>query len=404
MAPIAARRGLATLSPSVWRILLHSLLFGLAMSVADILFNFYLVSLGYAADTAGLLSTVMRGAGLVVGIPMGLVIDRLGPQRAIVLGLAGYSAGWGLMLVSRELWALLIAQFIVGAAYILAGTAVTPLLTSVTPDGDRSRVFGMNASAALIVGLAGSVVGGVLPTLTGHVLDVDPQAAPAYRLALASVVLLGLAAMLPILGRMRQIEEPRGGGVGAPVLGRMSLRRIIRWGLPSVTLGLGGGLFLPFQNLFFRSEFGLSDAAVGVILAVGALGAGVGALLGSAVTGRMGLRHGAALLRGLAVLAMLLMLAPVLPFAVVGFFLRGLFIAASFPQTDALAMRHTPPEQRGLMMSTMSVLWSGGWAVAALISGYAQIRWGFAPVLLAAAVLYILSAITIFTLPVPNEA
>lgn len=406
MAPIAAQARLGKLSPSVVRILVHSMLFGLAMSVADILFNFYLVSLGYAADTAGLLSTVSRGAGIVVGVPMGLLIDRLGAQRSIILGLAGYATGWALMLVSRELWALLVAQFIVGAAYLLAGTAVTPLLATVTPDGERSRVFGMNASASLMVGLAGSVIGGLLPSLTAMLLDVGPRDAAAYRLALTSVVALGLAAMLPVLGRMQRVEEPRAAGSGGgavAVVERMRLGRMLRFAIPSVTLGVAGGLFLPFQNLFFRGEFGLDDAAVGVILAAGALGAGVGALLGSPVTARLGLRRGAALLRALAVGAMLLMLPPLLAAAVVGFFLRGLFVAASFPQMDALAMRHTPPEQRGTVMSLMSVLWSGGWAAAAVISGYVQIRWGFGPVLLAAAAFYILSAAAIVTLPVKDE-
>ena len=68
-----ARVGLARLSPPVWRILAHSLHFGLSLSIADLLLNFYLVSLGYAADTAGLLSTVGRGAGMVLGVPMMLM-------------------------------------------------------------------------------------------------------------------------------------------------------------------------------------------------------------------------------------------------------------------------------------------------------------------------------------------
>lgn len=404
MAPIAARARRGSLSPPVLRILAHSMLFGLAISVADILFNFYLVSLGYAADTAGLLSTVSRGAGIVVGVPMGLLIDRLGAQRAILLGLAAYAAGWALMLVSRELWVLLAAQFVVGAAYLLAATAVTPLLAAVTPDADRSRVFGMNASASLIVGLGGSVVGGVLPSLTGRLLDVGPQDAAAYRLALTAVVALGLAAMLPVLGPMRRVEELRAVGPGAAVVERMRLGRMLRFSIPSITLGVAGGLFLPFQNLFFRGAFGLDDAAVGVILAAGALGAGVGALLGSPVTARVGMRRGAALLRAFAIAAMLLMLAPLLLPAVLGFFLRGLFVAASYPQMDALAMRHTPVEQRGVMMSLMSVLWAGGWALAAVVSGYAQIRWGFAPVLIAAAAFYALSAAAIATLPLKDES
>jgi MFS family permease len=404
MAPIAARASHGRLSPPVWRILLHSLLFGFAMSVADILFNFYLASLGYAADTAGLLSTVSRGAGMVMGIPMGLLIDRLGPQRSIILGLTGYAAGWGLLLSSRELWVLVTGQFIVGASYLLAGTAVTPLLTSVTRDAERSSVFGMNASASLIVGLAGSAVGGLLPTLTGAVLGVGPQDAPAYRLALTAVIALGLAAMLPVLGAMPRVEEQRVVQPGAVPAGRMAFRRILVFSLPALTLGLAGGLFLPFQNLFFRLQFGLDDATVGLILAGGALASGVGALLGSPVATRLGLKHGAALLRFGSVGAMLLMLTPSLALVLIGYLLRGLCVAASFPQVDVLAMRHTPIAQRGMIMSTMSVMWAGGWAVAAVASGYVQIQWGFGPVVLAASVIYILSSLAVLALPVPNEA
>jgi MFS family permease len=405
MASTVARANrTARLSPPVWRILLHSLLFGLALSVADILFNFYLASMGYAADTAGLLSTVTRGAGMLVGIPLGLLIDRLGPQRSIMLGLAGYCGGWALLLSATELWALVVGQFIVGAAYLMAGTAVTPLLTSVTHDSARAHVFGLNASAVLIVGLLGSVVGGVLPTLTGGLLGVGPQDTAAYRLALAAVIGLGLTAMLPLLGPMPRVEEPRAVGVGATSDERLPLRLLLLFALPGLSLGVAGGLILPFQNLFFRQAFGLGDATVGAVLAVGALGMGIGALLGSPVTARLGLRRGAALLRAGAVGAMLLMLIPALVPAMAGFFLRGLFVAASFPQMDALVMRHTPPAQRGLAVSLISVFWAGGWAGAAVISGVIQIRWGFAPVILAAAVAYVLSTLSIIMLPMPSEA
>jgi MFS family permease len=400
MAPIAARASSGRLSPPVWRILLHSLLFGLALSVADLLFNFYLASMGYGADAAGLLSTVARGAGLLVGLPMGILIDRLGPQRSILLGLVGYCGGWALLLMARELWALAAAQFVVGAAYLLAGTAVTPLLTGVTRDGDRARVFGLNASAGLIIGLLGSVIGGLLPALMGGLIDAGPQDAAAYRLALGTVIALGAAAMLPVLGALPAIEEPRVVGADAAPLARLSPGRMLRLALPALTLGIAGGVILPFQNLFFRQEFGLNDAAVGMVLAVGALGMGVGALIGSPVTARIGLRRGAALLRLGATGAMLLMLAPALAPALAGFFLRGLFVAASFPQMDALAMRHTPPAQRGLIMSLMSVLWGGGWALAAVISGVVQIRWGFAPVIIASVVAYVASTVAILTLPI----
>lgn len=399
MAPLAARAGLARLSPAVWRILTHSLLYGLALSIADLLFNFYLVSLGYAADTAGLLSTVGRGAGMLLGVPIGLLIDRVGPQRAILAGLAAYCGGWALLLQARELWALVGAQFLVGAAYILAATAVTPLLTGVTSEEDRATVFGLNASAALIIGLVGSVLGGVLPTLAAGLLGVGPQDTAAYRLALVAVIALGAAAMLPVLGALPVVEEERRVGPVADADRRLPIRRLLRFAVAGLLLGIGGGAILPFQNLFFRDVFGLGDAAVGVVLAVASLGMGLGALLGAPVTKRTGLRRGAALLRLIAAFGTLVMLVPALAPAIAGFFLRGLFVAASFPMNDALVMRLTPPRQRGMAASLMSVLWAGGWAGAALVSGAVQIRWGFAPLIVVVALSYVLSALAIVTLP-----
>ncbi|NJN17686.1 MAG: MFS transporter [Oscillochloris sp.] len=399
------RRLLIRLDPPVWRILLHSLLFGLALSVADLLFNFYLVSLGYDAAVAGLLSTVARAAGMIMGLPIGLLIDRLGPQRAILIGLVVYALGWIALLFSSALGALITWQFVVGAAYLLAATAVTPLLTTITPDAQRATVFGMNASATLMIGLLGSVVGGLLPGLAASFAQVAPQSTEAYRIALGSVVALSIVALLPVLGALPALAEAREGaaGMAAPVTRRLRKAHLVRFALPALLLGIGGGCILPFQNLFFRQTFGMDDAAVGFTLALAAVGSGVGALLGAPLTARIGLKRGAALLRLGAVPAMLLMLTPFVWSATLGFFLRGLFIAASYPMNDALVMRATPAVQRGAAMSLMAVFWSGGWAASAALAGWAKVQFGYGPIFIVAAVTYVASAILIFTLPISDE-
>ncbi len=402
MASTVMRHGITRLSPPVLRILTHSVLFGLAISIGDLLFNFYLVSLGYGSDAAGLLSTISRVAGVLLGVPMGLLIDRVGSQRAIIAALVVYAGGWLLMLQARELWALVAAQFVVGGAYLLASIGVTPLLSVVTRDDERARVFGFNASATLMIGLAGSVVGGMLPAGAALLLGVGPQDVGAYRLALTIVVGLSLLAMLPILGRFPAVEDEHPVGEGVRSDEPLPIRRLVRFALAGLLLGLGGGALLPFQNLFFRNVFDLSDASVGIVLAIASLGMGLGALLGAPVTQRTGLRRGAALLRLMAVVGMLLMLVPSLAFAVAGFFLRGLFIAASFPMNDALVMRHTPARQRGMAMSLMNMLWAAGWAIAAVLSGVVQLRWGFTPIIIFCAVAYVISALTIFTLRLPE--
>jgi MFS family permease len=387
----------------VWRILLHSLIFGLALSIADLLFNFYLVSLGYAADTAGLLSTISRAAGMIMGLPMGILVDRLSPQRGLIFGLGVYSTGMAGLLLSEQLFALVLAQFVVGASYILVSTAVVPLLTTVTPTRLRSTVFGWNASAILVIGLIGSAIAGLLPSFAASLVGTDPQSTQAYRLALTTTVVLGVVAMLPLLGYLPAApSDQESVAEAANAAQRLPKRRLVRFAIAAFLLGIGGGAILPFQNLFLRQNFGLDDAAVGVTLAWVALG-GLGALIGAPITNRIGLRRGAALLRLCAVPTVIMMTMPFFWVAALGLFLRSVFISASYPQNDALVMQATPAIQRGLAMSMMSVLWSGGWAITSLISGWVQLRWGFTPVFLAAAIAYTLSALAIATMPLGNE-
>lgn len=398
-----AQTTIAQLSPPIRRILLHSLILGLAMSVAELLFNFYLVSLGYAADAAGLFSTIYRAAGVVVGLPIGLLIDRLGSQRSLLLGASVFALGWAIQLTMSAFWALAVCQALIGAASILALTAVVPLLTGVTPANQRASIFGMNAAAALVIGLVGSSIGGLLPTIAASLIQVDARDTEAYRLALGTVVALGFLATVPVLRHIPSEERDLPSAVQEAAQ-QLPVRTLILYALPSFLLGIGGGALLPFMNLFFRQEFGLSDAVVGSVLAWSALGMGVGAILGSPLATRIGLQRAATWLRFCSAPAILLMLVPFLIPAAAGAFLRGLFIAASYPLNDALVMQSVSPRQRGTAMSLMSVLWSLGWAVAAAISGWSQTRMGFAPALVSAAVAYALSAVAIARMPVPKPA
>ncbi|MBO9319569.1 MAG: MFS transporter [Chloroflexus sp.] len=399
------RLSLAQIPFAVWRILAHSFLFGFALSIADILFNFYLISQGYTVNDVGLLSMVGRAAGMVMGLPMGWLIDRLGPQRAMIVGVVVYAVGWIGLLQAPALPWLITAQFVVGASYLLSATAVTPLLALVTREDQRPLVFGMNASATLIVGLIGSAVGGMLPLLAAGIIAVDPRSTPAYRLALTSVIVLSIVALLPVLARLPAVVEQTADITSAEVsTARRSWLTLLWFAFPSFLLGVGGGAILPFQNLFFRDQFGLDDASVGLALAVASLGAGIGALFGAPVVRRIGLQHGAALLRLGAAPAMLLMLTPWLPLAIIGFFARGFFIAASYPMNDALVMGATPTTQRGLAMSLMSLLWAGGWAISAVIWGWVIPVFGYGPQIVAAAVAYALSAFVIWSLRLQRTA
>jgi len=69
---------------------------------------------------------------------------------------------------------------------------------------------------------------------------------------------------------------------------------------PSIFFGIAGGMFIPFQNLYFRQEFNANDGLVGLSIALGSLAMGIGSIMGGPLSKRMGVRRATALSRFMA--------------------------------------------------------------------------------------------------------
>lgn len=381
---------------SAWRVLIHSVLFGLGISFFDVLFTFYLVSMGFGSETAGILSTTARVAGLVVGLPSGLFVDRIGPRRALVVGVVGYAAMmlW-LLFTPTVLW-LIISQFVAGCFVSLAMTAMMPMLTTVTPPAQRSLVFGLN-EASISFGLIGSVIAGWLPSMLAPLFQVSAQDALAYRLALLVGVVIIFGAVTPILTVIQTSSvHDDAAKVHDNELPIKSPRRMVGYTVASLFVGMGGGTFLPFQSLYFRTQLGMPDHNIGIVIAVGEVLIGVGALLAGRWLGQGNLRHWAGALRVVTAPVFACLMIPALPFALVGYFGRSFLMGGSFALNDVLTMHLVNARQRGRVASLMTVFWSAGWGIAASVSGYIQKDYGFAPLIVFSATAYVLSGVAIW--------
>jgi MFS family permease len=221
-----------TIPAAVWRVLVHSTLIGLGMSFFDVLFNFFLVSMGYAADTVGVLSTVARIAGLIVGIPAGRLIDRIGSRRALIASVMLYTVGLVAVVFAPNYPLLIASQFVVGCAFALLFSALFPLLTQTTPHAQQTTVFGFNEAALNTIGLVGSIVAGWLPSVVAPWLNVDDQSTLAYR----TVLLIGIAifalSSLPLLGNMPVASNTDSDGV--PLQAEVPMRTT--WRIPKSIL------------------------------------------------------------------------------------------------------------------------------------------------------------------------
>ena len=164
---------------AAWYVLIHAVLFGLGISFFDVLFNFYLVSRGFGTELAGILSTTMRLAGLVVGVPVGVLIDRYGARRSLAAGIVFYAVTLAWQLYAPSVVWIIVTQFLNGCFLAIAMTAIMPLLTATTHDeAQRGFIFGLN-EASISVGLIGGIVAGLMPSVLAPLLQVDPQSMPA---------------------------------------------------------------------------------------------------------------------------------------------------------------------------------------------------------------------------------
>ncbi len=395
----------ADFSPVVFRILIHSLLFGLAASISDVIFNFYLDSLGYGNEVAGQMNSIFRAAGVIFGIPVGMLIDKRGARRVLMFSIIAYGASWLALLSSTDIRVIAPVYFLVGAANIATYTAIIPLLSSVIEAKQRASFFGINAGATIAVGFIGSLFGGALPSLIAPLVGVTAIDPLAYRLALISVSVIGFLAIIPLLGFSAAATKHHAAGHVTPASSghKLPFMRLVLFSSQAFLLGLGGGMVVPFQNLFFREQFILPDAQVGLILAISAFAMGLGSFIGGPLAKRFGLRRAAAWTRFLAAPTLLLMLVPNLWVSAAAYYASRLVIGITFPLADALVMQSVPAEQRGTSTSLSSMLWSFGWSAAALMSGYMQRDSGFYWVFIISGIAYVVSGISFYLIPFKDD-
>ncbi len=383
-------------------------LIGLGSSVFSLLFNLYLRELGVTDSRIGqILSKVSLGAA-AAAIPVALILRQV-PARHVLLAAGALTA------LAYLLQATLTAPEYLLTVAFLAGTVVTVFRLSIAPvimreSSPETRPFLFSASYTVLFfsAIVGSVVGGVLPQLFHLITDSNRL---ALRWSLYAACALYLTSTWPF--QMMTPTPPyrdagTGGeaGDGVPPSGAeramASLRELadVDWGLhlklilPSMLIGLGAGLIIPFMNLYFHDRFGLSAAAIGVLYAVMQGFMVLGNLFGPAVSRRLGLVGGVVATQLASVPFMLALgLSGWLPLVIASFFLRSTLMNMNQPLSSHFAMEVVRERDHAVTNSLLALSWFVAWAISADIGGAMIERSGYTTPILIAAGLYVLASV-----------
>lgn len=381
--------------------LLSTLIDGLAFAGTGLFFNLYILAQGYNRQFLGLVNTLQYLLGLLLGIPLGILADRIGFKRSMLFGMFVYFITFTVVVVTPSAPVLLLAISVFGIGYTLYYLSTTPLMRAISGNEERTYLFSLNFGLSTLAGAGGSLLAGQLPGWFASALRVSAEGALAYRAVLLASLAAGSFSILPVLF-IRENRPPAPEESGSNVFGNAlrALRTpmVRRLALPNFLIGIGAAILIQYMNVFFRAKFSIANSWLGVLFSLSAILTAAGTIAGPRLSEKLGGKvRVIAAAQGLSIVFLLLLgFWPGLLLAGFAFVVRGMLMNMATPLYSAFAMEQAPESAKGLVSSVLFLTTQIGWSFGPFVSGFVQDRWGFTPLFISTAIFYALAAAATF--------
>lgn len=366
-------------SPNARLFLGSVMISGVATGITQLLFNFFVLSLGYNEATLGNLVTARSATALVAALPMGYLTDRIGRKNAFLYGYLSYGLSILLMVLFPSVGMLIAMNIVQGLSQSLSGIAMGPFLMENSQQKERTYLFSFASGLRMTATSVGEWLGGYLPTWFAGALAVSAVSTQAYSYSMYIAVAGSLLALIPVVLMTHTTQTGSTRSAFAPLtFMKQNPGRLGKLILPTLVTSIGAGMIMPFMNVFFRSVHLQSDTSIGVILAWGSLAMGVGLLVAPALAERFGKIEVVVATQVLSIpFLALLGFAPWFEVSLVAYYFRLTLMNMSGPIYATFVMEEVKPESRAMIASLTSMASNFGWAFSPTISGLLQVNKGF---------------------------
>lgn len=369
--------------------LVYSLFSNIGIGAFALLFNLYLVELGYREDLIGLFNGLSTVALAVGALMLGQLLNRFGSWWCITYGTTAYIAGSVLLAFMTERLAILVVGILQGIGTAFIFVPLMPFVIEHARPEARSSVAALSLSLTSVSATIGSLVGGWAPRLLGPLFGLAVPGVGSFRLGLLLSLFLTALALVPMV-LMRQARYRQTQYTAQHLLvtseerrEREARRHALAFVVTGGLLSLGAGAVIPFYNVFLAS-IGLRASTIGVIYALASL---LGALLGlfaPILARRLGSLDAILVIRLVPVpFYLLLLLKPTVPVAVAAHIIRAISISMAWPIDSTMVADILPPNARANAFSLRSAAWNLGFALASFLAGPVIVASGYGPVFLA---------------------
>jgi MFS family permease len=379
--------------PNARLYLLNMVIAGAAMGIFRLLFNFYVLSLGYDQALLGNLVTINSLSALLAALPSGFLADKIGRKASLLIAgaLSSFSIFW--MVLFPGIAVFYAANILFGLSQSLAAVTMGPFLMENSGEEERTYLFSFSSGLQMASASVGSWIGGYLPTWMGTRLAVSPTDSSAYAGALMIIAFVELLGIIPLLFLRSPRLEHSERSVFAPI--KYAQQHPVMLGkliLPMLLTSIGAGLIMPFMNVFYRQVHLQPDPVIGALFAWGSLAMGIGLLLAPPLADRYGKIQVVVITQALSIPFLIMMgFSPWFGLSASAYYIRVALMNMSGPVYQTFVMERVDQSARATVASLVSMSWNFGWAFSPMISGWLQVNYGFGPVFLGTIILYSVS-------------
>jgi len=356
--------------------LVATMLQGLSFGIWGVIFYLYLNlgEIGFQPDFIGNMFTASAIATGLIALPAGLLCERIGPKRAILVSLTSNLVSL-VQIVTLQPPILLLASLTSGLIGTIGWVASAPFLAENSLQKERTYLFSIDWVLMTIMGVIGSYAGGAMPDIFNAALGLSVGAetgsAIGYRIALIIAIVLALSAVVPILLMKENKAIKR-----QKVRTLLSLKNIknpstiVKFMIPTGIIGFGAGFIVPLFSIFFKLKFAATSEQVGTIFALGNVTLGIFTFVAPMLSNRIGKVKAVVVCQYLSMpFIMLITLAPNLALATSVYLIRGALMNMAGPISSSLQMEMVTDSERATTSGFMVMADMIPRAVTASISG-----------------------------------
>lgn len=236
------------------------------LSIYGLLFNLYLKELGFGESSIGsLISTTSLGISLMA-IPCALIIEKFHVKHLVMTGMLLSSVFYSIQILHTNESSLFTFGLLASMFQALFNISVSPFyLRNSTPEV-RVHLFTLNSALSMAANLVGYLIGGYLPEMVRY-FQPEMNAVLVYRTSITLAVLVILLSNLMFI-RIQRVPIPKQRKRLFDGLREKEWKVLSKLILPKLCFAFGGGLIVPFMNLYLKERFDLSTKMIGIAYAL----------------------------------------------------------------------------------------------------------------------------------------